>query len=218
MLSGHDRLDNGLLHGPALLVAGLWTKVWKPEPAGQLLAGVVPFPTPLAGRAGAGRVSQPAYQRTGFGELMPYPGWHNRVSAGHRQPGQRIGQPPPVAGRIRQDFLQHCTALGETGRVREPVADRPIGINVGRSGCPSQGCEKSVKAGPSIVRAGQPMPGGQQVGIRLPQRFLLVAENVQGEAGVQLRVVDASAFELSVLIVLDQMMIGVARESQGIEP
>ena len=31
-------------------------------------------------------------------------------------------------------------------------------------------------------------------------------------------VVDASAFELSVLIVLDQMMIGVAGEGQGIEP
>ena len=114
--------------------------------------------------------------------------------------------------------MQHRAALGETGRVREPVADRPIGIHVGRSGRPSQGRKESVKAGPGVVRAGQPVPGGQHVGVRFTQRFLLIAENVQAEPGVQLRVVDTSAFELSVLIVLDQMVVGMAGEGQGIEP
>ena len=149
---------------------------------------------------------------------MPHPGGHNRVPAGYRQPGQRIGQPPAVAGRIRQDFLQYRMALGETGRACEPVSNRSIGIDVGGPGCSSYDRKKSIKADPGIVRAGQPVPGGQQIGGRLPQRFLLVAENVQAEAGVQFRVVDAPAFELSVLIVLDQMVIGMAGESQGIEP
>ena len=134
---------------------------------------------------------------------MPYPGRHDRVAAGYGQPGQRVSQSPAFASRILQDFLQHRTAVDETGCVGEPRADRPVRIGVGWPGRLSQSREKGVKAGPGVARAEQPVPGRQQVGACCTQCFLLVAENVQGEASVQLRIVDAPAFELSVLIVLD---------------
>ena len=62
------------------------------------------------------------------------------------------------------------------------------------------------------------MPGCQQDWWRVEQLFLLVRECLQGEPRVQFRIVQAPALELSVLIVLDQMVIRVAREGQRVEP
>ena len=44
----------------------------------------------------------------------------------------------------------------------------------------------------------------------------LVAEDLQGEAGVELRIVDAPALELAVLVVVDKMVVGVARKGKGL--
>ena len=48
--------------------------------------------------------------------------------------------------------------------------------------------------------------------------LLLVPEHPQGELRVKFRVVAAVALELPVLVVLDEMVIRVARERQRIEP
>ena len=61
------------------------------------------------------------------------------------------------------------------------------------------------------------MPRYQQVRGHLAKGLLLVYKDLQGESGVQIRVVDPASFELPVLIVLDQMMIRIARKGQGIE-
>ena len=42
----------------------------------------------------------------------------------------------------------------------------------------------------AVVPAGQPVPGGEQVRIRLPEGLLLVGENLQSQAGVQLGVIE----------------------------
>ena len=47
--------------------------------------------------------------------------------------------------------------------------------------------------------------------------FCWFFEDLQRESGIQLGVVDASASELSVLVVLDKMVIGVPGEGEGIE-
>ena len=62
------------------------------------------------------------------------------------------------------------------------------------------------------------MPGGQQVGIRPGQRLLLVLKQLEGQLGVQQRVVDPAPDQPAVLVVLDQVVIGVAGEGQGVEP
>ena len=62
------------------------------------------------------------------------------------------------------------------------------------------------------------MPGSQQFGRRTAQLLLLVVEDLQGKSGIQFGVVDPPTFELSVLVVLDQVVIGVARECQWIKP
>ena len=45
----------------------------------------------------------------------------------------------------------------------------------------------------------------------------LVAEDLQGKPRVQFRVVDAAPLELSVLVMLDQMVIGIAGKGQWIQ-
>ena len=61
------------------------------------------------------------------------------------------------------------------------------------------------------------MPRGQKIGRCAAQGLLLVVEDLERKSGIQLRVVDTPAFELSVLVMLDQVVVGVARVSQRIE-
>ena len=67
----------------------------------------------------------------------------------------------------------------------------------------------------------QPVPGGDQIR-GLPgdasQSAPLVLEEIEREPGVEFRVVQTTALELSVLVVLDQVVIGVAGERERIEP
>ena len=48
--------------------------------------------------------------------------------------------------------------------------------------------------------------------------MVLVPEDIQGKAGIQLRVVPSAARERTVLVVLDEVVVGVAGEGQGVEP
>ena len=46
----------------------------------------------------------------------------------------------------------------------------------------------------------------------------LVVEDLQHQPGVQLRVVQASLDQGTVLVVLDQVVVGVAGEGEGVQP
>ena len=61
------------------------------------------------------------------------------------------------------------------------------------------------------------MPGSQQVGRRVRQDLNLVVEHLQRQPGVQFRVVDTPTPQPSILIMLNQMVIGVTRKRQRIE-
>ena len=61
------------------------------------------------------------------------------------------------------------------------------------------------------------MPSRQPVRMHTAKLLQLLAQELDGLPGVQFGIVDASAFELSVLVMLDQGVIGVAREGQWIE-
>ena len=64
------------------------------------------------------------------------------------------------------------------------------------------------------------MPREQQVGRRLlhpAQRQFLIAEHLQGEFRVEQRIVLAVGEQLAVLVVLDEVVIGILREGQRVE-
>ena len=62
-----------------------------------------------------------------------------------------------------------------------------------------------------------PVPSSQDRRVCFGQSPALVVEDFQGQAGVELRVVDTAAFELAVLVVFDEVVVGVAGEGQGAE-
>ena len=173
MLPRHRRLDDGLLHRPPGFVRRLRPEVGKAEPAGKLLAGVVPLPAPAAGGVGAGGVAQPADQLPRFGKLMPHPGRHDRIAPSHRQPRQRIGQRPAVPA---------CTRYGLAGARLAGVAsqtcgNRVIRLGIGRPARVPQRRKNPIESR-TTVRRGQPMPGCQQVRRCIGQGLLLVAEDL----------------------------------------
>ena len=53
--------------------------------------------------------------------------------------------------------------------------------------------------------------------MHIAKRPQLIVQELDGLPGVQFGIVDASAPELSVLVMLDQVVIGVAREGQWIQ-
>lgn len=62
------------------------------------------------------------------------------------------------------------------------------------------------------------MPGEKQIRTGAFEGLQLVGEEIENQAAVQFRVVHPAAFQLTILVVLDEVVIGVAREGQRIEP
>ena len=114
VLARHRRLDDGLLQGTPVVMRWFGAKVVEAEPVLHLLAGVVPLPAPAAGGVGASRVPEPAHELPGLWELMAHPGRHDRVAAGDREPGQRVGQRPSGRRGFRD-------GLASVGRARFAV-------------------------------------------------------------------------------------------------
>ena len=79
--------------------------------------------------------------------------------------------------------------------------------------------EELVKSAVRAVglRRAQPVPGREQIRWSLLQSSPLVAENLQRQPGIQLRIVDAASLEPAVLIVLDEVVIGMARKRKRAE-
>ena len=168
---------------------------------------------PGAALIGAGLVAQATNQLPRLRELVPHPGRHHRVASRHRQPRQRVGKRPAVRCRIRDQ----ATCLDLACDAVETGADRTTRLGIVRPGRATQGLEEQVETRRTIS-CGEPVPGDHQVRGCLEQLLLLVAEHPQGEFGVEFRVVAALSCELPVLVVLDEMVIRVARERQGVEP
>ena len=190
-------------------------EISEAEPAGELLAGIVAVPAPAAGRIGAGGIPEPAYQPPRLRELMAHPGRHDRVAAGHRQPGQRVGQRPAGIRRLTHDL----TGVSGAGDALQPPAYRRACLGVRRASRAAKPGEEIVECAACAfrLRRGQPMPRCQQAGIGLPQRFQFVAEDLQRKTGVELRVVHPPALEPTVLVVFDEVVIGIAGKGERAE-
>jgi len=62
------------------------------------------------------------------------------------------------------------------------------------------------------------VPGREQLRpavVRLLQGFTLVAKHLQGDAGIQFGVIDLATLEAAVLVMLHQVVIGIARIKPG---
>ena len=209
----HSCLDDGLLQRASVLIRGFRPEAVKVEESLQLFACVVALTAPRATLVFARAVAQAPNQMSCLGKLVSHPGRHDRVVPRYPQPRQGVGQRPAVPGRGRHGLTGVRTACGTV----EPRLDRLTSLGVGRPRRSAQTFEEQVESGVGRP-AGEPVPGCQQVWGRFEQFFLLVRECLQGEPRVQFRIVQAPALELSVLIVLDQMVIRVAREGERVEP
>ena len=215
MLSGHRGLDYGLLHRPSVGINRRRAEILETEPPLELSGGVVMFPAPAALRVSARRVPEPSHEAAGFRELVAHPGRHHRIASRHRQPGKRVGQRPagshcvrhglaPVrrAGYVRKPLLDCCESLGFRWAIRSADFGEEL----------VQGLITAL-----VFRRCEPMPGRQQVRCGFLQRKPLVLEDFQREAGVELRIVQASPLEAGVLVVLDKVVVRIAWEGEGAE-
>ena len=62
------------------------------------------------------------------------------------------------------------------------------------------------------------MPGNKQFGGCLPELVVLVTEDFQNKPGVQFGVIYSTSFELAVLIVFDEVVIGIAGKGERVKP
>ena len=88
--------------------------------------------------------------------------------------------------------------------------------NVGLS-APSYGRKDQVETR-SILSVSQPVPGrASKSGGASFSLLQLVCEGLYGQLAVQERIVDLTSDQTSVLVVLDQVVVGTLREGQGVE-
>ena len=171
------------------------------------------FPAPGAALLGAGFVSQAPHQPPRLRELVSHPRRHHRVATRHRQPRQCVGERPAVLRGVGDEMAR----LGVAGHALQAGADGVACLGEGRPGRAAQGLEDQIEAR-RIAGGSEPVPGSQEVRGRLEQLLLLVPEHPEGQIRVEFRIVATLACELPVLVVLDEAVIRVARERQGVEP
>jgi len=215
VFSRHRRLDDGPLQRAPVAARRLGAEIGEAEPAGELLAGIVALTAPAAAGMAAGAVPEPAHQATRLGELVAHPGRHDGVAARHRQPGQRIGQSPAGGRRPGRDLA----SAGRAGDAGQPSFDRGQRLGFHGAGRAAKLGEEGVEGAIPVFRfrRAQPVPRRQQLRRGFPQRPPLIAEDLQREAGIELRVVPPPAFEAAVPVVLDEAMVGIAGKSEGPE-
>ena len=137
--------------------AGSDRKSSKPNHRDQLLGGIVALPAPPAAGLPARCVAKLLDNLGGLGKIEQHPWRHDRVGAGHRQPGEDVGQGPALLSCIIEDRTYlYPAALGT-----KPPLDGLLGLFQRRPGGPPHGGEDQVEAR-SILGVSQPVPGGQQ--------------------------------------------------------
>ena len=212
--SRHGGVDDGPLHRPPFKVHRLGTEVVEPEPALELLARVMALPAPAAGGILAGHVPQPPHQATRLGELVAHPGRHDRIASRHRQPSQGISERPAASG-----FRHHLTGMNVAPGPVQPRADGRARFGVRRTLGAAEFHEEGIQGTVAVLRlwCDEPVPGRQKVGVSFPQGAALVPEHFQRQPGVQLGIVQLAAPDSAVLIMLHEMVMGIAGKGERAE-
>ncbi|MEY9788666.1 hypothetical protein ABIE77_003225 [Sinorhizobium fredii] len=60
--------------------------------------------------------------------------------------------------------------------------------------------------------------GIRLVGVLLRQSCELIAQHLKHQSRIQFRIVDMARLQTPVMVVLDQVVVGIARKCEGIEP
>ena len=100
----HRRFNNALLSRRTIFSDRVRTKLRETEPVSKFFQCIVVLPTPVACRVATGGIAQFLDQHPRFWKLVPHPRRHHRVATRHRQPSQRVRQPPAVVAGIVQNF------------------------------------------------------------------------------------------------------------------
>ena len=211
------RLHDDLLQGLARGIHRLGAKAAEAKPAPECALRVVVFAAPGAGGVVASGVAQAAHQRHGLRKLAAHPGRHDGMAARHRQPGQRIGQRPGGAPCIACDLGRRRLATAR----RQKAPQGGHRLRLGGHELPACGGEQAVQA----RRRGafgrqQAVPRQHQIRLAVVQALkllVLIGEQRQRELGVAHRVVAPVGVQAPVLVMLDEVVIRVARKGQRIE-
>ena len=113
----------------------------------------------------------------------------------------------------------HLLGMGSTAGPFQPPSDGRARFRVRRAARTAEIREQDVQGTVRVLglRRDEPVPRRHKAGLGFPERFALVVEDLQRQTGVQLRVVQLPAPEPAVLVVLHEMVIGVAGEGQRTE-
>ena len=216
VLAPHRRRDDGFLQRSTVRGRRLGAELLEAEPARELVPGVVPCPAPRAIGRAAGRIAQLPDQPPGTRKPMPYPRRHDGIAACHGEPGQRIGEVPAQGFGIRDGGVDGRAA----GLIGQQAADGVLDLERGRTQRTAQAREQRGQARGFRGGGGEAMPGQHQIRVcllTLPQGRALIAKQIQRQPRVLFGVVHAVPLQRTVLVVLDQVVIGIARECQRVQ-
>ena len=218
MLTAHRCLDNTLLQRLTILrINWFRAETIETEPAFQFLFRIMMFAAPPASRIGTGGIAQSSHDFTRQRKLVAHPGRHDRIAARYGKPGQGIGQRPAVAGC----FGENWPGLSLASLVSQTEQDGSLRFMRGGLGLATQCCEKTIGATYGVILSGEPVPCREQFRIAFVEHLqciVLIVEYLQRQLRILHRIIAMPALQPAVLIVFDQMVIGIAREGQRVQP
>ena len=191
------------------VAAGVAAKVVVAEPALEPAPGVVGFAAISAPRVGAGCRTQLARETCGGGVLEAHPGRDHRVFPGHAQPGKHVGD--GGAQRGIGDLVQQSCQADATDLAGQCPREQLAHLGRRRARLAREREEEVIEAGRGPLRHQQMVIGAHHLEGLFQERASLVVE----ERDCALRIGQRIAHrELEQLVVLDQMVVGVARKGE----
>ena len=197
----------------AAIVGGFGAEGVEAKPAFQLCGGVVMVVAPVAVVVVAGGIAEAGGQGEGVRVLVKDPGGDGGAAALGGEPGCEVRQRP----RIGVGGVDGLSGVSSAGAAVEEGAQGLLSVVLGGGRGLSGFLEKAV-VGVALGYGGQPVPGGQDVGMGSCSELCeLVFQGGQREDAVQHRVVPDGADETAVLVVLDEVMVAMGGEGQWVE-
>src|SRR5690606_2365874 len=211
--------NDPLLQGTPELIDGLGAKCVKAKPARQCLHWIVLLTTPGAAGGSAIAVTQVPHDQRSLTELRPPPRRHNGLATSDHDPRQGICHRPaelrtcPTAQRL-VDPLSAGTVIQQT---------RKGGARLGTPGSTDTPYlpKHRIEAVRILHSGRQKMENsdGVRTILILPrQRVKLIAQHLKHEPCVLFRIFDMTGLQTPVMIVFDEMVVGIARKGERVQP
>lgn len=146
---------------------------------------------------------------------MHYPRRYHRATARDGEPCQCIGERPAHA----LDTREQCVRERRATSPGQPSGDQRLRFFCTRPIVLAQFTEEPIKRRVAVrsVRRAEKVPGTQQIGVCVPKSRALVLKETERNSRIEHRVVPLRAKEPGILIVLDEMVIGVGGEGEWVQ-